>query len=311
MTAPPNYPPDLLPGVVSNVADGVARVIAPNPSIMTGPGTNTYAIGDGAVVLIDPGPDDDVHHDRLLELYGDRLRALLVTHSHLDHSPLASRLAAATGAPVIGFGPPPRFVTDRLSAGLGDRHHLDGHDQTFSPDRRMSDGDRLDCGDFSIEAVWTPGHTSNHLCFELAGTGLLFSGDHVMSGSTVVIAPPDGDMSDYFESLEKVRARSPRRIGPGHGAMIDDPASVLDGYLRHRTERERQVEAGVAAAGSNGISVEALVKMIYTDVPEVLHPVARYSVWAHLRKLGVEGRATCVEPDDISAIWNQPVATAF
>ena len=291
------------------MADGVARVVAPNPSLMTGPGTNTYAIGTGPVVLIDPGPDDDAHCDRLLELYGDRIQALLVTHSHLDHSPLARRLAAVTGAPVIGFGPPPKFANAGRGAcarGVGDGHSFDGHDQSFSPDRRMSDGDRFECGDFALEAVWTPGHTSNHLCFELAGTGLLFSGDHVMSGSTVVVAPPDGDMSDYFASLEKVQGRAPRRIGPGHGAMIDDPAAVLDGYLRHRRERERQVEAGLVGAGSDGLSVEALVELIYTDVPTVLHPVARYSVWAHLRKLAGEGRAICPEQDDISATWSAP-----
>lgn len=291
------------------MAEGVARVVAPNPSVMTGPGTNTYAVGTASVVLIDPGPNDDAHYDRLVELYGDRLQALLVTHSHLDHSPLARRLAAATGATVIGFGPPPRVVTDHRGGTVRDRHHLDGHDQGFSPDRRMSDGDRFDCGDFALDAVWTPGHTSNHLCFELAGTGLLFSGDHVMSGSTVVIAPPDGDMADYFESLEKVQGRAPRRIGPGHGAMIDDPAAVLDGYLRHRRQRESQVEAGLVGAGSDGLSVEALVELIYSDVPAVLHPVARYSVWAHLRKLAGEGRASCPEPDDISATWSTPRAT--
>lgn len=299
VTDMPLWPDDLAPGVTTVVADGVTRVVAPNPGVMTGPGTNTYAVGTSSVVLIDPGPDDDRHYDRLLELYGDRIRALLVTHSHLDHSPLARRLSEATGATVVGFGPAPQASLH----GAGG-HHFDGHDQGFAPDRRMSDGERFDVGDFALDAVWTPGHTSNHLCFELAGTGLLFSGDHVMSGSTVVIAPPDGDMSAYFDSLEKVRRRALRRIGPGHGAMIDDPGAVLDGYLRHRRQREAQVAACLAEAGPDGVSVGALVERIYTDVPSALHPVARYSVWAHLRKLLGDGLATSPEPDDIDATWS-------
>jgi glyoxylase-like metal-dependent hydrolase (beta-lactamase superfamily II) len=180
---------------------------------------------------------------------------------------------------------------------------FDPHDQEFSPDRILFDGDRLDTADFSVEAVYTPGHTSNHLCFELAGTGLLFSGDHVMSGSTVVIGPPDGDMADYLESLEKVRARALRRIAPGHGPMIDDPAAVLDDYLRHRLERERQVLAGVWASGVEGVTAEQLVAAIYVGVPEKLHPVARFSVWAHLRKLGEDGLASSADADDPLAPW--------
>lgn len=293
----PQWPADFSPGAPREVAPGVRRVVAPNPGIMTGPGTNSYLIGADRVAVVDPGPDDDSHLAALLAAGGDRIAWIVVTHSHIDHSPLAVRLREATGAPVVGFGPAP---VQPATGGL------DPHDGTFAPDRRLGDGDRIDLGDCALDALYTPGHASNHLCFELAGSGLLFSGDHVMSGSTVVIAPPDGDMAVYLESLEKVRDRSPRRIAPGHGAMIDDPAAVLDGYLRHRQEREAQVLRALSAVGADageGWPIESLVAAIYVDVPEALHPVARYSVWAHLRKLAAEGRATSPQPDDLSAPW--------
>jgi glyoxylase-like metal-dependent hydrolase (beta-lactamase superfamily II) len=262
---------------------------------MTGPGTNTYLIGTGPFAVVDPGPDDDTHLQTLHHAVGDRLRWILVTHTHIDHSPLAAKLHSETGAEVIGFGPPPVSAVGATG--------IDPHDRDFAADRLLSDGDRLDVGDFAIEAVYTPGHASNHLCFELGGTGLLFSGDHVMSGSTVVIAPPDGDMTLYLESLEKVKARRPRRIAPGHGDVIEDPAAVLDEYLRHRLEREVQVLCGLRAAGEHGVKAEELVAVIYEGVPEELHPVARYSVWAHLRKLAAEGKAASAEADELDAPW--------
>jgi glyoxylase-like metal-dependent hydrolase (beta-lactamase superfamily II) len=261
---------------------------------MTGPGTNTYLLGDSQVALIDPGPDDGEHLGKLLEAVGDRLRWILVTHTHVDHSPLARRLQLATGARVIGCGVTPTYLAGSI----------DSFDAGFTADRAMDDGDRLETGELAIDAVYTPGHASNHLCFELAGTGLLFSGDHVMSGSTVVIAPLDGDMAVYLESLEKVRRRSPKRIAPGHGDVIEDPAAVLDGYLRHRMQRETQVIRGLAGAPPAGVTAEQLVEAIYTDVPSHLHPIAKYSVWAHLRKLAAEGKATSAELDDPSAPWH-------
>jgi len=158
-------------------------------------------------------------------------------------------------------------------------------------------------GDFVIEAVHTPGHTSNHLCFELVDQRLLFSGDHVMDGSTVVIAPPDGDMATYMESLQKVRARTTRRIAPGHGDMIDDPAAVLDEYLRHRRGREAEVLSVLAPGVQRGINSEVIVDLIYQDLGEELRKVARLTVWAHLRKLGSEGRASTPDRDDPEAPW--------
>lgn len=298
---------DRRPGVVEEVAAGVRRILAPNPGIMTGPGTNTYLLGDGPVAVIDPGPADDAHLAAILAACGDRLRWVLATHTHADHSPLAARLKELTGAEVLGFGPAPVLPHTHAgeSAGSGSGHRLeDAHDAGFSPDRRMADGDRLDVGgQLVLEAVHTPGHCSNHLCFELTGTGLLFSGDHIMSGSTVVIAPPDGDMADYLDALTRVRDRRPQRIAPGHGGMVDDPASVVDHYLAHRRSRELQVLDALGHAAGDGVTTDKLVAALYEHVPVALHPVARYSMWAHLRKLGDEGRARSADADDIAAPW--------
>lgn len=297
------WPEHLQPGRAVEVAAGVTRVIAPNPGIMTGPGTNTYLLGADRQALVDPGPLDEAHQRRLLEEAGDRLRWILVTHTHIDHSPLAAALKEATGAEIVAFGPAPQKPKQRSSPRRSSKH-LDAHDMSFAPDRLLSDGEALDIGDMRVSAVYTPGHTSNHLCFEIDGTRLLFSGDHVMSGSTVVIAPPDGDMAAYLESLEKVRQRKPRRIAPGHGDMIEDPAAVLDDYLRHRMEREAQVVARLDAGGpAAGVAIDDLVAAIYMDVPKELHPVARFSVWAHLLKLQAEGRARADEPEDIDSPW--------
>jgi glyoxylase-like metal-dependent hydrolase (beta-lactamase superfamily II) len=297
------------PGVIRDVAPGVRRLVAPNPGIMTGPGTNTYLVGEDRVAVIDPGPDDDAHLDAILEVAGDRVGWVVVTHTHVDHSPLSARLAAATGAEVLGFGPAPTGLAQAAGPthpeGRG-HHLLDAHDLAFIPDRRLGDGDRLTTPELALTAVHTPGHASNHLCFELAGTGLLFSGDHVMAGSTVVIAPPDGDMAAYLTALERVRDLRPRRIAPGHGAMIDDPGAVLDDYLAHRRSREAQVLDALSRAGTGGATPVDLVAVLYTDVPDALHPVARYSVWAHLRKLADEGRAEGVDPDDLDAPWWDP-----
>jgi glyoxylase-like metal-dependent hydrolase (beta-lactamase superfamily II) len=287
---------ELRPGVVEDVAPGVRRLVAPNPGLFTGPGTNTYLVGERRLALVDPGPDDDSHLEAIVAAVGDRLRWILVTHTHVDHSPLARRLRKETGAEVLGFGPAPAVTVPGL----------DAFDTGFRPDRRLVDGDRLDTAERAIDVVHTPGHASGHLCFRLGAEDLLFSGDHVMEGSTVVIAPPDGDMAEYLEALERVRDLRPGRIAPGHGGMIDDPAAVLDHYLAHRRQRERQVADGLAAAGAGGTTAEELVAAIYLEVPAPLHPIAKYSVWAHLRKLANEGRAVTAETADPAARWWVP-----
>jgi glyoxylase-like metal-dependent hydrolase (beta-lactamase superfamily II) len=233
---------------------------------MTGPGTNTYLVGTDAVVVIDPGPEHAEHHDRIVEAGAGRIRWIVATHTHADHSPGVAALAASTGAEVLAFD-----ARDGLTI-----------------DRRLADGDCVGEG-FSLLARHTPGHASNHLCFELADEALLFSGDHIMQGSTVVITPTDGDMGAYLTSLRLLAQLPLAAIAPAHGHVLDDPAAVIDYYLRHRTEREEHLAEALARRGRSTVS--ELVADVYTDVPEALHPVARYSVWAHLLHLRDQGRA--------------------
>jgi glyoxylase-like metal-dependent hydrolase (beta-lactamase superfamily II) len=261
----------------------VTRLTAPNPSLFTGPGTNTYLIGRSELLVVDPGPDIPAHLDALAAFGAGRIRRILVTHTHPDHAPGAAGLAARTGAPVLGF---------------------DSRDG-FSPDQLIRDGEVVSAGevDFALRALHTPGHASNHVCWLLESQGLLFAGDHVMEGSTVVISPPDGDMGQYLASLERVRALEPPLVGiaPGHGALIDDPAPLLGWYIEHRRERETKVIAALRAAGR--AAPADLVPEVYAEVSPVLHPAACLSLWAHLRKLGDEGRARSVAPQEISALW--------
>ncbi len=263
------------------LASTVVRVTAPNPGMMTGPGTNSYLVGSTELVVVDPGPDEPSHVDALVEAGAGRIRWIVVTHTHLDHAPAAAPLAERTGAEVIGFGARDDFV----------------------PDRSVGEGFELAGDDFCLRAVYTPGHASNHLCWELLGERMLFSGDHVMQGSTVVIAPPDGDMTQYLASLRRLVDRDVplRAIAPGHGSLIEDPATVVGGIVDHRLEREDKVRRALAAAGR--ATVDDLVASVYDDVHEALHPVARLSLWAHLRKLGEEREATSADPDDIEALW--------
>ena len=271
----------LVPDVADEVEPGVVRVLCDNPGMMTGPGTNTYLIGHDDLAVIDPGPDHEAHLDAVARLGGDRIRWILCTHTHLDHSPGAAGLAARTGAAILSFADVDGLVCDE----------------------HLADGDRVEVDGIGIEAVHTPGHASNHLCFRLQSSGLLFSGDHVMDGSTVVISPPDGDMAAYLDSLERLLDLGLPAIAPAHGRLIEDPdARVLD-YLTHRRAREADVLAGVRSAGGAGIGTEALVASIYADVAEPLHPVARRSVWAHLRKLADERLVETDDVDDEDATW--------
>jgi glyoxylase-like metal-dependent hydrolase (beta-lactamase superfamily II) len=273
---------ELAPGVVTVLSSRVRRVIAPNPSLMTGPGTGTYLVGEREVAVIDPGPDDAAHLDRVAEVGEGRITWVLYTHTHQDHSPGVAGLVARTGARTAGFAPRP-----------------DTEDPV--PDIAATEGWRLELDGTTLRALHTPGHASNHLCWLLEEEAMLFSGDHIMNGSTVVIAPPDGDMAAYLDQLERLKALGIRSIAPGHGRLITDPLAKIDEYLTHRRAREDQV----LAALNGPITVEALVAAIYTDIPAALVPVARYSVWAHLRKLESEHRATSADADDIDAAWSR------
>ena len=287
-TAPAPSPPELVPGVASAVSPLVRRVLAPNPSVMTGPGTNTYLVGLDETAVIDPGPDDDSHLDAVAACGGDRIRWILVTHTHSDHAPGAVGLRRRTGAEVLGW---------------------DARDGLV-PDREVRDGFVLESTEFRLRALHTPGHASNHLCYLLEQERLLFSGDHVMNGSTVVIAPPDGDMAAYLESLRGLGSLRPRlrAIAPGHGALIDEPVAKLEEYITHRLAREQAIAGALAAMGTG--SVDELVAAVYTDVPESLHRLARYSAWAHLRKLAADGRAASTDRDDLRAAWTTLPADA-
>jgi glyoxylase-like metal-dependent hydrolase (beta-lactamase superfamily II) len=261
-------PPPLVPGVARALSPLVRRIVAPNPGIMTGPGTNTYLVGIDEIAVIDPGPDDKGHLDAIAGCGGDRIRWILCTHTHPDHAPGAAGLKEHTGAEIMAFA-----SKDGLKA-----------------DTRIKDGFRIEATEFRLRAVHTPGHASNHLCFFLEEERLLFSGDHIMQGSTVVIKPPDGDMATYLDSLQKVRKLRLKAIAPGHGYVIENPNDVIDYYISHRLEREKQVLDVVAESGTT--KIDAIVKQVYTDVPDELHPVARYSVHAHLLKLASDGKVT-------------------
>jgi glyoxylase-like metal-dependent hydrolase (beta-lactamase superfamily II) len=271
--------PDLIPGVAAALSPMVRRIVAPNPGVMTGPGTNTYLVGIDEVAVIDPGPDDESHRDAIVGCGSGRIRWILCTHTHEDHSPGAARLKEATGAEVLAFD-----ARDGLAV-----------------DAELRDGDEVEGTEFRLTALHTPGHASNHLCYLLQQEQMLFSGDHIMNGSTVVIAPPDGDMAAYLGQLERLREMRIRSIAPGHGDLIDDPAAKLDEYLSHRRAREAAIRGALDAAGE--ATVEELVAAVYVDVPEALHPIARYSVWAHLRKLAAEGSASASDVDDLGSTW--------
>jgi glyoxylase-like metal-dependent hydrolase (beta-lactamase superfamily II) len=256
------------------LAAGVQRLTAPNPGMMTGPGTNTYLLGAKETAVIDPGPAIAEHVDAIIDAAAGIIRWILVTHTHPDHSPAAKDLATKTGAALVGRAAPPG----------------PHQDDSFVPDLKLSDGDVIAGSDFGLRCIHTPGHASNHFCFLQQGSNWLYTGDHVMSGSTVVIDPPDGDMRDYLDSLERLARMDISAIAPGHGDLIRKPYDVIRWIVDHRLKREEKVAAALAA--NAGATSAELVPQVYRDVDRSLHALAERSLLAHLIKLEKDGRAS-------------------
>ena len=280
--------PPVTPGEPVAVADRVFRRTAPNPSASTGPGTNTYLVGAREIVAIDPGPVIDSHLDAIEASVAEgSIRWIAVTHHHLDHAPAAVALAERTGAELVAFG----------------------HAKGVAPDRKVGDGFVLDGPDFHLRALHTPGHASDHLCWLLEEEAMLFSGDHVMQGSTVVIGPPDGNMIEYLDNLDRLLHLDPpiAVIAPGHGRMIGDPAGVISSIVRHRLEREARIADALHELGRG--TIDELLPGVYADVREALLPVARRSLWAHLQKLAVDGHARLADDDENDPLRSSETST--
>lgn len=277
---------EVTPGKADRVSPLVRRVLVNNPSPYTFKGTNSYIVGSGHVAVIDPGPDDDAQLAALLDaVRGETVTHILVTHSHADHSPLARRLQQVTGAITMAYG----AVEAPPSAGL----RLDASiDHDFEPDQRLAEGDCLSGPGWTLEALFTPGHMSNHMCFALKEEKALFAGDHVMAWATSVIAPPDGDMGQYFASLRKLLDRDDHVYHPGHGPSKRDPLPLVRGYLAHRRMREEAIRARVAQGAR---SVGEIVASIYADVDPRLHGAAALSTTAHLDHLLEQGKLRRVD----------------
>ncbi len=251
----------------------VRRITAGNPGMFTGPGTNTYLIGDEEVTVIDPGPALHEHIEAIIQASAN-IKQILLTHTHPDHSPGTRLLQDNIGVPVFAL------ITESSK----------DQDITFTPERILIDGEIIANEYYSIEVIHTPGHASNHLCYLLKDEKLLFTGDHIMDGSTVVIASPDGSMQDYIDSLAKLKEYDLNKIAPGHGELIDEPYAVVDWIIKHRFERESKVIDVLKQHNSGDLNT--LVKDIYSDVDSMLHPVAKWSLESHLVKLMDEGVVT-------------------
>ena len=263
------------PGKVTEISPLTKRIVAPNPGMMTGPGTNTYLIGTKELAVIDPGPLIDTHIDAIVDAAknsGSKIQWIICTHTHRDHSPAAEPLRQKTGAQVIGQHAPPGITQDK----------------TFTPDQIWQHHDQLKTDRFTLRAIHTPGHASNHLCVYLEEEQLLFTGDHIMEGSTVVIAPPDGDMADYIDSLELLKKYTIKNLAPAHGDILRDPERTINSTIRHRLRREKKALQRLAQL--QPCDIKTLVTSVYDDVPAFLHGVAELSLLAHLHKLEQEKR---------------------
>lgn len=271
-------------GRAVDVWSGVRRITAPNPGMMTGPGTNTYLVGQRQVLVIDPADDSPAHLDAIKAAGAGAITAVLVTHAHPDHAPGARRLAADVGVPIYGSEIPLVGVNT----------------PGYAPDRVLADGDVLVSDAGPVRALRTPGHAADHICYLLENERLLFAGDHLMDGTTVVIAPPDGDMAAYLASLRRLQQEPIERIAPGHGRLMPNAQATLQQVIEHRLAREAAILK--ALEGHAGRRIPDLVAELYASVPKALHGLAELSVYAHLIKLAAEGR---VAGGDRSGVWRR------
>ncbi|RPG38707.1 MAG: MBL fold metallo-hydrolase [Gammaproteobacteria bacterium TMED236] len=262
----------------------IERVTASNGSVFTGPGTNSYLIGKEDITLVDPGPKIDAHIENLIRLGEGKIKRILVTHTHRDHSPAAKVLGEILNVPLMG-----RLLEKDDSL----------QDRTFKPEFILKHGDLIETNEYTIETVHTPGHASNHLCYLIQEEKVMLTGDHIMNGSTVVIAHPDGSMKDYLSSLELLRNYNFNKIGPGHGDFLGDPMAVVDWIIDHRLEREKKVISKLKLFST--VTSKDLVASVYDDVDSKLHPIAIWSLEAHLYKLLEDGM---VEYNSTDKIWS-------
>ena len=262
----------------------IERVTASNGSVFTGPGTNSYLIGKEDITLVDPGPKIDAHIENLIRLGEGKIKRILVTHTHRDHSPAAKVLGEILNVPLMG-----RLLEKDDSL----------QDRTFKPEFILKHGDLIETNEYTIETVHTPGHASNHLCYLIQEEKVMLTGDHIMNGSTVVIAHPDGSMKDYLSSLELLRNYNFNKIGPGHGDFLGDPMAVVDWIIDHRLEREKKVISKLKLFST--VTSKDLVASVYDDVDSKLHPIAIWSLEAHLYKLLEDGM---VQYNSTDKIWS-------
>ena len=278
------------PGQPETLEDGLRRILAPNPGPMTHWGTNTFILGEGDVAIVDPGPDNMTHLAAIeAATRGETITHILVTHAHLDHSPLARQLAKRTGAPVFGFGPPHagRSPTMSALAASGLAGGGEGVDAAFSPDVARSDGDLVEGSGWEIQAIHTPGHFAGHLAYVFQGTAI--SGDHVMEWSSSLVSPPDGDLTAFMATSRRLRDAGYRRLHPGHGVHIDDPGDRLDWLIAHRASREAQILNALSSTPRNAADI---AQRVYQDIPAAMLPAAERNVFAHLIDLHERGRVT-------------------
>lgn len=287
------------PGIAEELAPGLRRILAPNPGPMTHWGTNTYVLGEGRLAVIDPGPEGEAHLAAILgATRGEVITHILVTHAHVDHSPLARPLARATGAPVLGFGPAEAgrsAVMERLAA-EGMAGGGEGLDAEFLPDRQLAEGDQVIGDGWTLDVLHTPGHFAGHLAFRLGEE--VFTGDHVMDWASSLVSPPDGDLGAFMRTSERLRGLKAARFHTGHGNSIEDPKARLEWLINHRKDRGSAIRA---ALGPRPQSVSEITAKVYTDIPEKMLPAAARNVFAHLIDLVERNEARALPRLGLSA----------